>query len=120
MLSLRRLTGYDDILLTMKLHMKKNLIKYLLVALVGLVTLDGVLTEFLVGKGAAREANPLLQPLVGDIGFMILKVVGALLCAFILWDVHRRFPRVGIIATWIAVAGYAVIVRWNTSLILLV
>ena len=94
--------------------------KYLLGVLVGLVTLDGVLTEFLVGKGTAREANPLLQPLVGDIGFMILKVAGALLCAFILWDVHRRFPRVGRIATWIAVAGYAVIVLWNTTLILLV
>ena len=94
--------------------------KYLLGALVGLVTLDGVLTEFLVGKGAAREANPILQPLVGDIGFMVLKVVGALVCAFILWDVHRRFPRVGIIAAWIAVVGYAAIVLWNTSLILLV
>jgi hypothetical protein len=104
----------------MKIHMKKNLIKYLLGALIGLVTLDGVLTEFLVGKGAAREANPILQPLVGDVGFMIIKIAGALLCAFILWDVHRRFPRVGIIASWIAVAGYTVIVIWNTSLILLV
>ncbi len=97
----------------------KSKIYYLLGALVGLVTLDGLLTEFLVGKGAAREANPLLQPLVGDIGFMILKIAGALLCAFILWDVHRRFPRVAIISTWIGVIGYAVIVVWNTSLILL-
>jgi hypothetical protein len=107
-------------LLMMKAKTANHKIYYLLVALVGLVTLDGVLTEFLVGKGAAREANPLLQPLVGDIGFMILKIVGALLCAFILWDVHRRFPRVGVIATSIAVAGYALIVIWNTSLILLV
>ncbi|MGD0794034.1 MAG: hypothetical protein ABR958_00370 [Dehalococcoidales bacterium] len=30
-----------------------------------------------------------------------------------------RFPRVGIIASWIAVIGYAVIVAWNASLILL-
>jgi hypothetical protein len=97
----------------------KNKIKFLLSTLIALVTLDGVLTEFLVGKGAAREANPLLQPLVGDIGFMVLKIAGALLCAFILWDVHRRFPRVGIIASTVAVAGYAVIVLWNTSLCLL-
>ena len=93
--------------------------KYLLGALVGLVTLDGVLTELLVGKGTAREANPLLQPLVGDMGFMILKVVGALLCAFILWDVHRHNPRVAIIATSIAVVGYAGIIAWNASLFLL-
>jgi hypothetical protein len=103
-----------------KLLKKMNTkIAWLLGSLVALVTLDGVLTEFLVGKGAAREANPLLQPLVGDIGFMVLKIVGALLCAFILWDVHRRFPRVGVIAAWIAVSGYAVIVLWNTTLILL-
>lgn len=97
----------------------KNKMKYLLGALVGLVIMDGVLTEFLVGNGAAREANPLLQPLVGDVGFMVLKVVGALLCAFILWDVYRRFPRVGLIATSVAVTGYAVIVAWNAALIIL-
>jgi hypothetical protein len=94
-------------------------IKFLLGTLIGLVILDGVLTEFLVGQGAAREANPFLRPLVGDIGFMALKVVGALLCAFILWDVHRHFPRVAVIATWIAVIGYAFIVVWNASLIIL-
>jgi hypothetical protein len=97
----------------------KHKIIYLLSVLVSLVVIDGVMTQFLVGKGAAKEANPLLEPLVGQTGFMILKVVGALLCAFILWDVHRRFPRVGIIASWIAVIGYAVIVAWNASLILL-
>jgi hypothetical protein len=97
----------------------KRKIIYLLGALVSLVTIDGLMTEFLVGKGAAREANPLLQPLVGDVGFMILKVVGALLCAFILWDVHRRFPKVAVISAWIAVIGYTVIVLWNGTLILL-
>jgi hypothetical protein len=92
----------------------------LLIILVSLVVLDGLLTEYLVPGGLAREANPFLEPLVGKTGFMILKIVGALLCAFILWDVHRRFPRVAMIATWIAVAGYFAIVLWNTSLILLV
>ena len=107
----------------MKTFLKKifdSKIKYLLTALVALVTLDGVLTEFLVGNGAARELNPFLEPLVGEFGFMVLKIAGALLCAFILWDVHRRYPRLGIIATWVAVVGYAAIVLWNTSLILLV
>ncbi len=94
------------------------LMKILLGVLVGLVTLDGVLTEFLVGKGAAREMNPILQPLVGDIGFMIFKIVGALLCAFILWDVYRRFPRVAVISAWIGVVAYSAIILWNTSLIL--
>jgi len=93
--------------------------KYLLFTLVAFVILDGLLTELLINGGRAREGNPFLQPLVGDIGFMILKVVGALLCAFILWDIYKRFPRVAVITTWIAVAGYGIIVVWNSSLFLL-
>jgi len=50
---------------------------------------------------------------------MILKVVGSLLCAFILWDIYKRFPKVAVAATWIAVAGYGGIIIWNTSLFLL-
>lgn len=97
----------------------RNKMKILLGVLIFFVVLDGLLTEFLLKRGTAREVNPFLQPLVGDVGFMVLKVVGALLCAFILWDIYRRFPRVAVIATWIAVAGYGVIVLWNTSLFLL-
>jgi hypothetical protein len=98
----------------------RNKMKVLLGILIFFVILDGLLTEFLLKQGVAREANPFLQPLVGDVGFMVLKVVGALLCAFILWDIYRRFPRVAVITTWIAVAGYGVIVLWNTSLFLLI
>jgi hypothetical protein len=93
--------------------------KLLLGVLILFVILDGLLTEFLLRRGVVREINPFLQPLVGDIGFMVLKVVGALLCALLLWDIYRRFPRMAVITTWIAVAGYGVIVVWNTSLFLL-
>jgi len=96
-----------------------NKMKYLLITLVAFVILDGLLTELLLDRGVAWESNPFLQPLVGDVGFMILKVVGAALCAFILWDIYKRFPRVAVIATWIAVVGYGVIVVWNSSLFLL-
>jgi hypothetical protein len=97
----------------------KRKMMYLLIVLVSLVVLDGLLTEYLTDGGRVREANPFLEPLVGQTGFMILKIVGALLCAFILWDVYRRFPRVAVVATWIAVVGYGIIVIWNTSLFLL-
>ena len=103
----------------MRLHLSRNKIKYLLGALIAFVVMDGVLTEFLIDGGRAREGNPLLEPLVGEVGFMMVKTVGALLCAFILWDVYRRFPRVGVIATWVAVAAYAAIILWNSSLFLL-
>ena len=97
----------------------KTRMRLLLGALVLFVILDGLLTELLISRGLVREINPFLQPLVGDIGFMVLKVVGALLCALILWDIYRRFPKLAAIATWIAVAGYGVIVAWNASLFLI-
>ncbi|MGD1120023.1 MAG: DUF5658 family protein [Dehalococcoidales bacterium] len=96
---------------------KKMLV--LLAALVSFVILDGLLTEYLIPRGDVREANPFLEPMVGHVGFMLIKIVGSLLCAFILWDVFKRFPRVGVIAAWVAVLAYGAIVIWNTSLILL-
>jgi len=93
--------------------------KYLLSLLIVFVVLDGFITQLLVEGGIAREGNPLLQPIVGEVGFIILKVVGALICAFILWDIYRHFPRVAVIATWVAVVGYGGIVLWNSSLFLL-
>jgi hypothetical protein len=99
-------------------YSKRKIIS-LLSALVALVVMDGFLTNVLIGKDIAWEANPLLEPLVGKAGFIIIKIVGSLLCALILWDVYRRYPRVGTIAAWIAVIGYAAIVAWNAGLILL-
>ena len=97
----------------------RNGMKWLLALLVVFVVLDGVLTHFLVDGGLAREGNPFLEPLVGEAGFIVLKVVGSLLCSLILWDIYRRFPKVAITATWCAVVAYGFIVVWNTSLFLL-
>ena len=93
--------------------------KYLLSLLIIFVIFDGLLTEFLVSGGQAREGNPFLQPLVGDVGFIILKTVGVLLCAVILWDVYRRFPKVALIATWCFVGAYGMILLWNSSMFIL-
>ena len=97
----------------------KRKMKYLLLTLIIFVILDGFITEFLVNGGLARESNPFLQPLVGEAGFIILKTVGALLCAFILWDVYRHFPRVAVIATSVFVGAYGIIVVWNSSIFLM-
>jgi hypothetical protein len=96
----------------------KNRMKYLLGVLVCFVILDGLVTQHLVGGGLAREGNPLLEPLVGGVGFMAVKVAGALICSFILWDVYRRFPKIAVAATWCFVAAYALILAWNSSLYL--
>jgi len=90
--------------------------KYLIGLLILFEISDGLLTHFLVRDGLAREINPFLLPLVGDAGFMILKVVGVLICAIILWDIYKRYPRVALISTSCFVVFYGVIVLWNLSL----
>lgn len=93
--------------------------KYLLGVLAIFVVVDGLVTEYLVGNGLAREGNPMLEPLVGNIGFMVLKAGGALLCTLILWDVYKRFPRIAIGATWCFVLAYGLILAWNSSIALI-
>ena len=90
--------------------------KYLIGLLILFEISDGVLTHFLVKGGLGREINPFLQPLVGDAGFMILKIVGVLICAVILWDIYKRYPKLGLISTSCFVVFYGVIVLWNLSL----
>jgi hypothetical protein len=92
---------------------------YLLMALIVFVILDGILTEFLISGGRAWEANAFLAPLIGSVGFMLLKIFGALFCALVLWDVSRRHHKLASVVTWIAVIGYGGIVIWNTSLFLI-
>ena len=93
--------------------------KCLLCVLVALVVADGVLTEFLLNRGLAYEGNPFMKPLVGDISFMFVKIGGSLLCAFILWDIYRHWPRLAMIATRVFVVAYGLIVVWNFSLLAL-
>lgn len=93
--------------------------RYLLGLLVILVVADGLLTRFLVDGGLAREGNPLLQSFVGENGFIILKAVGALLCALILWDIYRRYPKLALISTLCFVVFYSGILVWNSSMFLL-
>lgn len=93
--------------------------KYLLSLLVVFVVLDGLLTRFLIDGNMAREGNPLLQGIVGENVFIAIKVAGALLCALILWDVHKRYPKLGKVVTSCGVVFYGGVVLWNSSFIIL-
>lgn len=90
--------------------------KYLLGLLIIFEIADGILTHFLITGGLAREGNPLLLPIVGETSFLVLKVVGVLIAAIILWDIYKRWPRVALISTSFFVIFYGVIVLWNLSL----
>jgi len=93
-------------------------LKYLLGILILLNIADGILTHFLVKLDLGREANPFLLQIVGEPGFLVLKVVGILLCALILWDIHRRHPRLAFMSTSVFVTIYVGIVAWNSAIFL--
>ena len=101
------------------MFLKKIKLKYLLGLLVLFNIADAVLTHFLVINDIASEGNPFLEPIVGGTGFIILKVVGVLLCALILWDISRRYPKLALVTTSIFTVGYGVIVVWNLSLLVM-
>jgi hypothetical protein len=92
-------------------------LKYLLGALILLNITDGLLTNHMIKLGAGAEGNPFLLGIAGEPLFMILKIVGVLLCALILWDIHRRYPKLALVSTSVFVAAYAVIVFWNLRLL---
>jgi hypothetical protein len=94
-------------------------IGYLLAALVVLVVSDGLITRFLVRQGLAREGNPLLVPIVGEQSFLAIKVLGALFCALVLWDIYRQRPKLAVASTIGFVALYSGIVLWNLLVFLL-
>jgi len=93
-------------------------LNYLLGSLVLLNVADGVISYFLVDLGKGSEANPFLLHIIGEPAFMVIKIVGVLLCALILWDIHRRYPKLALVSTSCFVAVYAAIVLWNSSLFL--
>jgi hypothetical protein len=79
---------------------------------------DGILTNVLIKKGIAREGNPFLVNIAGENGFLILKIVGVLVAVFIIWDVHRRYPRLAFWTGSTFLLIYACIVAWNLHLLI--
>ena len=92
--------------------------KYLLSLLAGFEISDGLLTYFLIRHGLVREGNPFLLPIVGEDNFLVLKLVAAILCVLILWDIFKRSPKLALISTSCFVVVYGVIVIWNLGIFL--
>ncbi|MFC1945653.1 DUF5658 family protein [Chloroflexota bacterium] len=91
-------------------------IKLILVVLLSLVISDGYITQFLVSEGLGLEKNPFLEPFVSEWYFLVVKTLGALFCALLLWDIFRKWPKLGIAAIPCFTVIYTVIVYWNLSI----
>jgi len=85
----------------------------LLGVLIGLVVSDGVISRFLVTERLGWEANLFLQTIVGKDIFLAIKLFGVLLCALILWDIYRKWPKLAVISSLCFVILYSGIVFWN-------
>ena len=91
-------------------------IKYLLGTLVALVIADGYITQFLVREGLGLESNPFLEPFVSEWYFLVVKALGALFCALLLWDIFRKWPKLGMAVIPCLTTIFTAIVYWNLSI----
>ncbi len=92
-------------------------IKHLLAVLVALSAADALVSQSLVALGLGYEGNPFLRGLSGG-EFLLIKLVGVLLAALLLWDIHRRQPRIAVTAAVILVAFLTGVVYWNLGIYL--
>lgn len=92
---------------------KQRIMRYFLCLLGGLQILDGVLTQFLVGRGVVQESNPLVVSLISAGNFLWVKVLGAVLSIVIMCLVYHRFPRLALTAASSIVAFYGAVAFWN-------
>ena len=105
---------------SIKSYISRNTrILYPLTALIVLVVTDGLITLFLVRQGIGQELNPFIKALAGETHFLVIKALGVLLCALILWDIYRRRPKLALISSWCFAAAYAGIVLWNLGILLI-
>ena len=88
-------------------------IRNLLVILFALVVADGVISNFLIAQGLGRELNPFLRILMVQGNFLMLKVVGAALSTFLLWNIYRNRPHISATVIVGLVIVYTGIVYWN-------
>jgi hypothetical protein len=90
----------------------------LLGLLVFMVVADGLITNVLVNYDIAREWNPLMVSLAGKSSMVVIKIIGAVVCTLILWDIHKHAPKLAIVSAYILTTAYTVIVLWNITLFL--
>ena len=79
---------------------------------------DGVFTRFAVGSGLAHERNPLVASYATTSAFVLVKIVGAVLCCVFLRVLYRRFPRLAAASAVSVVVFCAAVLAWNVNAVL--
>ena len=74
---------------------------------------DGLVTHVFVNNGAVKEGNPLMAPLIQDGNFLLLKVLGVLLCIPVIWLLYKRFPKLALATASSLAVFYSAVLCWN-------
>ena len=85
--------------------------------LVFLVIADGLLTNVLINHDVAREWNPFLGVIAGRNTLVVIKILGAVTCVFILRDIYKHWPKLAAISIYTFAFIYSIIVVWNLFLL---
>lgn len=96
-----------------------QLYRLLLVLLFILAVTDGLVTRYVLDRGLGSESNPFLAGLVQGDQFMMLKIAGTGLAVLLLAHLYQRAPRILFGLANALVAGYTLIVWWNTLVVIL-
>lgn len=88
-------------------------IRILLGALLATIVADGVITEFLVHNGLAREGNPFLYLWVHSDAFLVFKLLGGILAILYLWDIYKKNNNLSLTFSSLFLTGYTFIIFWN-------
>lgn len=94
--------------------MKMKLL-YILLGL--LLVVDGVVTNHLITTDKACEGNLILMRIAGTNWLIVSKVLGALLCGYLLSRIAAKHPKAAKIATVSGIVFYTGIVGWNLMLV---
>lgn len=92
--------------------------KYVLTGMCALEIIDGGLTWWAVNAGVVREGNVLVATWAGDWIFVVLKVLGSLICALALWMLHKHFPKTAMLSANSVIAMYIAILAWNLHILI--
>lgn len=94
-------------------------LEQLLVVLIGLVLSDGLISQSIISGGSGIEANLFLKDLIGGENFLLIKLAGALLAAFIIWNINKTRPGIAMVTSLVFMILYTGIVYWNITVFLM-
>jgi hypothetical protein len=88
-----------------------------IITMLALVTIfqlwDGIMTQILVKNGIVREYNTLVNGLIINGQFLIIKIISPLIISLVLLSIYRYFPRLVLTTATIITGFYSAVLLWN-------